>query len=172
MLNVECPKLSIHLGMEVTQINYHDIGEVRVKGVKKAGSTKDEDGNPTIFKCRAVILAAPPRVLANTIDFQPPLLKRKIGSMLATPTRMEDYGKVAISFPIDWRRQRNMSGISIDHKGAVATWREACSGSDGDGALPTLAGFVTSQGAGILNKAIRYDGPRGLYTTHAVGVWH
>lgn len=45
-----------------------------------------------------------------------------------------------------------MSGISIDHVGAVATWWEACSGSEGDGNLPTLAGFVTEKGADMLDE--------------------
>ena len=36
--------------------------------------------------------------------------------------------------------------------GAVQTWWEACSGIDDDGTFPTLAGFVTAQGATILQS--------------------
>ena len=50
-----------------------------------------------------------------------------------------------------------MSGISIDQVGAVATWWEACSGSEGDGNLPTLAGFVTGQGATVLSNFVCDD---------------
>lgn len=165
MLNVQNQKLSIHLGMEVTQIDYHDGEVVTIKCMKKAaGTTKDRDNDLATFSCRAVVLAAPPRVLANTIDFLPPLPKQKLDGMLATPTWMQDYGKVAISFPVNWWRQNKMSGISIDHVGAVATWWEACSGNDGDETFPTLAGFVTAEGADILNDIIRSsDGCLGLY---------
>ena len=167
MLNVEANprRLSIHLGMEVTQIDYHDEEVVTIKCMKKAaGTMKDRDNDLATFSCRAVVLAAPPRVLANTIDFLPPLPKQKIDGMLATPTWMQDYGKVAISFPVNWWRQNKMSGISIDHVGAVATWWEACSGNDGDGTFPILAGFVTAEGADILNDIIRSsDGCLGLY---------
>ena len=50
-----------------------------------------------------------------------------------------------------------MSGISIDQVGAVATWWEACSGSEGDGNLPTLAGFFTGQGATELSNILDDD---------------
>jgi monoamine oxidase len=140
--------LSIHLGMRVVRIE-HSGDVMRVVYVEA------EEINNEITKtirCRTVILAAPPKVLANSICFHPPLAKVKIDSMLATPTWMEDYGKVAVSFPLNWWRRLNMSAVSIDQKGPVSTWWEACSGNDGDGLYPTLAGFVTATGANKLQK--------------------
>lgn len=150
---------SVHLGMRVTEIDYSDKNEVKVKCMKMNSSSDD---NATTIKCQAVVLAAPPKVLAKTITFLPSLPKQKFESMLATPTWMQDYGKVAISFPTNWWRQQRISGISIDQVGAVATWWEACSGSDGDGNLPTLAGFVTDQGADVLHGIV-CDEPSSLF---------
>lgn len=143
-------KYSIYLRAKVTRIErsgdemsltYYD-------------SESNEPTETTTIKCRSAILAAPPKVLANTIDFYPPLPKGKIDSMLATPTWMEEYGKVAVSFPNNWWRSLNMSAISIDQKGAVQTWWEACSGNNEDGLYPTLAGFVTARGAEELQKIV------------------
>jgi len=144
---------SVRLGMRVTEIDYNDSEEVKVKCTKMTNKNIDDDGDSaTIITCQAVILAAPPKVLINTIKFVPNLPKQKAESMIATPTWMQEYGKVAVSFPTNWWRLQRMSGISIDHIGAVATWWEACSGSEGDGDLPTLAGFVTEKGADILSN--------------------
>jgi len=153
---------SVQLGMRVTEIDYNDKNEVKVKCIKTAGSSSsssnnNNDDDVSIIKCQAVILAAPPKVLTNTITFLPNLPKQKFESMIATPTWMEEYGKVAVSFTTNWWRQQRMSGISIDQVGAVATWWEACSGSEGDGNLPTLAGFVTGQGATVLSNIVCDD---------------
>ena len=140
---------SIHLGATVTRIEH--------SGDEMSLTYYDSDSNTpkdTMIKCRAAILAAPPKVLANTIDFYPPLPKGKIDSMHATPTWMEEYGKVAVSFPHNWWRSLDMSAISIDQKGAVQTWWEACSGNNEDGLYPTLAGFVTARGADELQKIV------------------
>ncbi len=112
----------------------------------------NEEAGTQLIKCRAAILAAPPKVLADTIDFYPPLPKVKIDSMFATPTWMEDFGKVAVTFPFNWWRQLNMSAVSIDQSGSVSTWWEACSGIAGDGLRPTLAGFVTASGAKSIHQ--------------------
>ena len=148
-------KSSIKLGMRVVSIEQTDseyglsIHYLR----SDEESTKDiEKESIAIIKCRAAILAAPPKVIAKTIAFNPPLPKQKMDSMLATPTWMEDYGKVAVSFETNWWRELSMSAISIDQIGAVSTWWEACSGIGGDGAKPTLAGFVTTNGANTLSK--------------------
>lgn len=146
--------LSIHLGMEAVRIVHckedgaTEVTKITCKPVS-TGSRKP-DAEEISIKCRAAILAAPPKVLAS-IYFDPPLPKMKMDSMLATPTWMGEYGKVSVSFPRNWWRDSNMSAISIDQVGAVSTWWEACSAYDDDGLCPTLAGFVTAHGA----KALR-----------------
>mmetsp|Transcript_26799 Transcript_26799/g.56983 ORF Transcript_26799/g.56983 Transcript_26799/m.56983 type:complete len:415 (+) Transcript_26799:128-1372(+) len=142
-------KLSILLGMRVVRVE-HGGGVIKISFATSESSAYGCETSE--IKCRAAILAAPPKVLANTIEFHPPLPRSKVESMIATPTWMEDYGKVSASFPRSWWREFNMSAISIDQIGAVSTWWEACSGDDGDGTSPTLAGFVTANGAKALNK--------------------
>lgn len=139
----------IHLRAKVTRIE-HSGDEMSLHYCDSESNTPTE----STIKCRSAILAAPPKVLANTIDFCPPLPKGKIDSMYATPTWMEEYGKVAVSFPHNWWRSLDMSAISIDQKGAVQTWWEACSGNNEDGLYPTLAGFVTARGADELQKIV------------------
>ncbi|KAL7532923.1 hypothetical protein ACHAXR_004932 [Thalassiosira sp. AJA248-18] len=141
--------LSIQTGMQVHRIE-RDGDLVKINCLRTAADSNKKD--ETTITCRAAVLAAPPKLLANTIEFHPSLPKSKMDCMLATPTWMEDYGKVSVSFPQFWWRRLNMSAISIDQVGAVSTWWEACSGIDGDGKLPTLAGFVTAYGAKTLSK--------------------
>eukprot|EP00548_Thalassiothrix_antarctica_P018175 CAMPEP_0194184196 /NCGR_PEP_ID=MMETSP0154-20130528/36354_1 /TAXON_ID=1049557 /ORGANISM="Thalassiothrix antarctica, Strain L6-D1" /LENGTH=178 /DNA_ID=CAMNT_0038901675 /DNA_START=64 /DNA_END=600 /DNA_ORIENTATION=- len=47
-----------------------------------------------------------------------------------------------------------MSAISIDQLGEVQSWWEACSGKDGDGTRPTLAGFVNGNRSSSLKKIV------------------
>jgi len=152
----EQPKLKVELGKKVVKIEYDEDGAL----VHYQDSSKD-DGTTEKVHCRTVILAGPPKVLANTIEFIPPLPQNKMDSMKATPTWMEDFGKVAISFPSNWWRELDMSAISIDQQGEVKTWWEACSGDDGDGSRPTLAGFVTAAEASNLAKFAK-DKPDAL----------
>ena len=135
---------SVKLDTRVRRIRYSDDGS----GVTLYG----EIGEDVSFRCRAAVLAAPPRVLATTIDFEPSLPKAKYDSMIATDTWMQDFGKVSVSFPENWWRDLNMSAISIDQAGAVQTWWEACSGDGQDGRQATLAGFVTRTGDHMLQK--------------------
>eukprot|EP00980_Cylindrotheca_fusiformis_P009675 scaffold2141_cov120-Cylindrotheca_fusiformis.AAC.10 len=154
-------EISVQLGKRITRIEYDENG-----GAQVHYRNVNDDSTGTIH-CRAVILAAPPKILANTIEFIPALPKEKVERMQATPTWMEDYGKVAISFPENWWRKHKMSAISIDQMGEVQTWWEACSGIDEDGSRPTLAGFVTAKGANEL-KRISDKGPSGFHD-HILG---
>ena len=146
--------LSIHLGTKVVRVEHNSEKGGVVTVISKPESDKDDakDDEEVSIQCNACIIAAPPKIVATTIDFLPPLPKNKMDSMLATPTWMEDYGKVSVSFHRNWWRESNLSAISIDQMGAVQTWWEACSGIDDDGTFPTLAGFVTAQGATILQS--------------------
>lgn len=158
------PNQSIKLGMRVTDIEYDSTSGARVQ-CEDSSINDDRNNNnkkndtstgKTTIQCRTVLIAAPPRIVASTITFKPPLPPHRVESMLATPTWMQDYGKIAVSFHKNWWRDSGLSAIAIDQgmSAAVATWWETCSGVNGDGSLPTLAGFVTSQGAKILFKKV------------------
>lgn len=159
------PNLSIWLSKRVTRIEYDESGAL--VHYQSASKCNESSAKTDTIRCRSVVLAAPPKVLINTIQFVPPLPKEKSDSMHATPTWMEDYGKVAISFKENWWRREKMSAISIDQIGAVQTWWEACSGRDGDGTQPTLAGFVTANGANQLKKMLKND--VSTFYEHTIG---
>jgi len=135
--------LTMHLGSKVVRIEHNNDNKLVNVIYKKKSETNDE-GEEEIIRCQACIIAAPPKLIANTIEFNPILPKAKMDAMLSTPTWMESYGKVSVSFPTNWWRESNYSAISIDQVGAVSTWWEASSGVD-DGDHPTLAGFATQQ---------------------------
>jgi monoamine oxidase len=145
---------SLHLGRRVVRVERDEdddeygvnVTYVESGKLNDGGDREEREDATSHVRCRAAILAGPPRVLASTIDFRPPLPKDKMDVMLSTPTWMEEYGKVDVSFPVNWWRSRDMSGISIDQRGAVSTWWEACS----DVSRPSLAGFVSSRDAGAL----------------------
>lgn len=158
--------LSIHLNSKVIRIEHNnDNNLVNVVYKKKKSETDQDDNTEEIIECRACILAAPPKLIANTVEFKPKLSKMKMDAMLATPTWMESYGKVSVSYPTNWWRESNQSAISIDQIGAVSTWWEASSGVDEDGDHPSLAGFVSQQhGAKMLEDME----PNALYN-HVIG---
>ena len=149
LLTSDNPNLTILLGLRVLSIDYS--GDMVHISYAKSDSNIDAC-ETKLMKCSSAVLAAPPKVIAKTITFHPPLANNKMDCMLGTQTWMSDYGKVSVSFPENWWRDLNMSAISIDQMGAVSTWWEACSGENGDGTLPTLAGFVTRDGATLLQQ--------------------
>jgi len=152
--------LSIQLGSKVVRIEHNNDNNLVNVIYKKKKSETEQDDEEEIINCRSCIIAAPPKLIANTIEFNPALSKTKMDAMLATPTWMESYGKVSVSFPTNWWRESNQSAISIDQVGAVSTWWEASSGVDEDGDHPTLAGFVTQQHGAKLLESME---PNALY---------
>lgn len=171
--------IQVSLGVRVESITYDALdGKVENDGgteytnniddasgmIRVAYSHVNNNESPSIIECRAVILAAPPKVLVHTIEFDPALPPAKLQAMRDTPTWMEEWGKVAVSYPHAWWRKQGSSGIASNRKkgSAVQAWWEASSGLDGDGDRATLAGFVDANGASVLNNLHKQGGDNAV----------
>ena len=144
----------VQLGSTVGRLDYR-TGESGEQPAIRVTVTSGEGASEELL-AKHVVLAAPPRVLAASIDFDPPLDPTLLKVMKATPTWMEDVGKVATTWSRPfWREgegegqgagqgrgQGGSSGIAVCQEGGpVSNWWEATEeGGEPGGAA--LAGFV------------------------------
>ena len=139
-----------------------DEGGRRRGGGAGGGFTVTTDAGEEI-PARTVVLAAPPRVLLDTIVFSPPLPESQMQAMRDTPTWMADVSKVAVGCSRRFWREIGHSGVAVSRAGPVESWWEAgASGDDDSGGgegEAALAGFVSGRAsaglAGLSAAALR-----------------
>ncbi|MCK9607154.1 MAG: FAD-dependent oxidoreductase [Methylomonas sp.] len=107
------PQASIHL-------------QHRLFGLTDRGAYIDlEFATPTVHRhvrARQVVLAAPPRLLADTITFEPPLSAKFIRLLRDTPTWMAGHAKAVLVYEQPFWRQFGFSGNGLlRYHGAVLT---------------------------------------------------
>ena len=100
-----------------------------------------------IVKARTVGLAIPPRVAAESIEFQPALSAVATRAMQQVPTWMAGHAKVVAVYRRPFWREAGLSGDAISHLGPLAEIHDA---SPMDGSCGALFGF-----AGLLAPARR-----------------
>ncbi|PKD39971.1 amine oxidase [Methylomonas sp. Kb3] len=95
------------------------------------------DSTVSTIQARQVVLAAPPRLLANSITFQPALAPGLLSLMQDTPTWMAGHAKAVLVYEQAFWRQQGYSGNAISsYPGAVlAEVYDACSDDAGTSAL-------------------------------------
>lgn len=79
-------------------------------------------------QARQVVLAAPPRLLADTINFEPPLSAKFIQLLRNTPTWMAGHAKVVLVYEQAFWRQFGFSGNGLlrYHGAVLAELYDAC----------------------------------------------
>ncbi|MEM7438709.1 MAG: FAD-dependent oxidoreductase [Pseudomonadota bacterium] len=86
-----------------------------------------------------VALAVPPRVAAETIQFEPPLDDRQIRALQAIPTWMAGQAKVVATYHKPYWRLAGLSGDAMSQRGPMVEIHDA---SPEDGGPFALFGFV------------------------------
>jgi monoamine oxidase len=97
-----------------------------------------ETGNGHVhYHAKQVVLAAPPRLLADSVIFEPALAPKLLRVMQDTPTWMAGHAKAMLVYPgAFWRRQGYSGSASLPYPGTVlAEVYDACSGQDEPAAL-------------------------------------
>jgi monoamine oxidase len=81
------------------------------------------------YQAKQVVLAAPPRLLANTVTFEPELAPKLQLLMQETPTWMAGHAKAVLVYPnAFWRRQGFSGNALLPYPGAVLSEvYDACS---------------------------------------------
>ncbi|WP_214483916.1 FAD-dependent oxidoreductase [Bacillus sp. SM2101] len=120
------PPGTIEMNTRVTTIRREDEEKITVEALV---------GNKKIyFRPRAVILALPPRLVANHIDFSPSLSPELMGSLLNKPTWMGGQAKVIAVYDRPFWREHGLSGQVTSWIGPLQEIHDA-SPQSGSGAL-------------------------------------
>ncbi|WP_231499675.1 flavin monoamine oxidase family protein [Methylomonas sp. 11b] len=113
----------------------------RLLGLSDQGSHVDltfaTDNSVNTIQARQVVLAAPPRLLANSITFQPALALGLLSLMQDTPTWMAGHAKAVLVYEQAFWRLQGYSGNAISPypSAVLAEVYDACSHDTGTSAL-------------------------------------
>lgn len=131
------PDACVTLGHRVTRVHALDHGlDVTVAGPDGASTTR----------VARLIVAVPPRLVAHTLTFDPPLPEALTAAQRRTPTWMANSGKVVATFAEAFWHAQGIDGRVVSHAGPVAQWHDAVA-PDGRAAL---AGFLHGKGLQLL----------------------
>ena len=97
-----------------------------------------------MIRARRVVLAVPPRLLAEQVRFTPALDPEVVAAMRATPTWMATQAKALMTYPqAFWREAGHSGNAFVRHEQAVlGEIFDACGGSDPSLGGAALGGFV------------------------------
>ncbi|WOV86950.1 FAD-dependent oxidoreductase [Sporosarcina oncorhynchi] len=121
------PESVIQLNRRVTAIHMDEEGTVSLD-VKHAGEGKES------LRARAIILALPPRIVADRITFTPPLPRHLISSLTDKPTWMAGQAKAVAVYDQPFWRDAGLSGQVTSWAGPLQEIHDA-SPDTGSGAL-------------------------------------
>jgi monoamine oxidase len=120
------PQETVELGTSVTAIRLSDDGTVVVEAEHAEGKKA--------FRAGAVILALPPRIAVQRIEFSPTLPEELTRSLLDKPTWMAGQAKVVAIYDRPFWREEGLSGQVMSWAGPLQEIHDA-SPPEGHGAL-------------------------------------
>ena len=141
----ELPTETVRRGVQVTDIHHGASGPVRIDTVG--------DSEPLTVLADTVILALPPRLVAETIAFSPALPEGLRAELAAVPTWMAGHAKVVAIYDRPFWKEQGLSGTASSYVGPLMEIHDA-SAPDG---RPALFGFV-----GLPAASRRAMGPEQL----------
>lgn len=121
------PSEIVELKTRVKKIQTNGAGDIRVEA-------ENSDGERKIFFADAVILALPPRLIANHIEFSPSLPPNLIIDIENKPTWMAGQAKVVAVYERPFWRESGLSGYALSVVGPLEEIYDA-SPIEGPGAL-------------------------------------
>jgi len=127
------PDGTVSFNHRVTRLEAMETG-VRVTAETSEGARSESP--------RTAIAALPPRLVAHTLQFVPPLPDALTQAQQGVPTWMAASGKAAATFPRPFWREQGLDGRVVSHAGPAAHWHDARA-PDGRAAL---VGFLHSAG--------------------------
>ncbi len=119
---------NIELNQNVKRIDFFE-DSIIVKATNKS------------FKASKIVLAVPPKLWNNTIEFSPPLPKELNHIASTTHTWMEESIKVALTFDHPFWRQKKQSGTLFSNTGPITEFYDHCNFETNKYAL---CGFINS----------------------------
>jgi monoamine oxidase len=138
------PQDHLHLKARVSRLAYHDSGVVL--------SVKSDDGDHEVFT-RYVILAAPPRLLAATVTFDPALGPGTRERWQQAATWMAPHAKFFALYDAPFWREAGLSGMAQSGVGPLVEIHDATT-SSGEAALFGFVGIGREQRMAIGEDAL------------------
>ena len=102
-------------------------------------ATLEQGGAALTIKARQIVLALPPRVIADTVAFTPALSAAELQSLKNVPTWMAGQAKIIAVYDEPHWRNAGLSGDAMSHRGPMVEIHDASPMHDGPYAL---FGFV------------------------------
>ncbi|UWQ32071.1 FAD-dependent oxidoreductase [Leisingera sp. M527] len=99
----------------------------------------DQNGASLTVKAKKIMLAIPPRVIADTVSFEPALDEAQSRSLKNVPTWMAGQAKILAVYDQPHWRNAGLSGDAMSHRGPMAEIHDA---SAMEGGPYALFGFV------------------------------
>ena len=115
----------------------------------------EHPGGTRAVSARKVVLAIPPRLIANLIEFEPALPDSILQEMNAIPTWMAGHAKLVAFYETPFWREQGLSGDGISRRGPLMEIHDACAAGPGHGAL---FGFVGLAAGSALREPARLTG--------------
>jgi monoamine oxidase len=117
--------------------------EKRVTALRVAGQVVEVDavdagGTATTHTAARVISTLPPRLLARTVAFDPPLPSEVLANWVSVPTWMAGQAKVIAVYERAFWREAGLSGEARSRVGPMVEIHDASA----EAGLPALSGFV------------------------------
>ncbi len=97
------------------------------------------NGAPLTIEARQIVLAMPPRVIADTVLFEPSLNAEQLQSLKNIPTWMAGQAKIIAVYDEPFWRTAGLSGDAMSHHGPMVEIHDA---SPMEGGPYALFGFV------------------------------
>lgn len=97
------------------------------------------------IRARQIVLAIPPRLVADSMEFQPALPDQGIEIMRAIPTWMAGHAKVVATYDTPFWRRAGLSGEAMSHIGPLAEIHDASPQNGPEGALFGFVGVPAQQ---------------------------
>ncbi len=118
----------------------HRIERIEAEGDHLCLSGTGPEG-PVTLRARQVVLALPPRLVAERISFTPTLPAQRCAQLAAVPTWMAGQAKLVAVYDDAFWRAAGLSGDAISHRGPLAEIHDATAGPNPEGEA-ALFGFV------------------------------
>ncbi len=99
----------------------------------------DQDGAPQIIKANKIVMAMPPRVIADTVSFGPALDAAQMQALQNVPTWMAGQAKIIAVYDQPHWRNAGLSGDAMSQQGPMVEIHDA---SPMQGGPYALFGFV------------------------------
>tara|TARA_B110001452_G_scaffold60862_1_gene47525 strand:+ start:4807 stop:5961 length:1155 start_codon:yes stop_codon:yes gene_type:complete len=129
-------RLAATLGTDVMLDAQVEVIETRQQGLRL---TVNRAGTLTHIAASAVVLALPPRVLAQSVSWVPSLADSQIKQWYRSPTWMAAQAKVVAVYKHAFWREDGLSGDAGSHIGPMVQIHDA---SNESGSVAALFGFV------------------------------